>query len=225
MSSLRIEFRWEILDLLHIGTGLSRIGYADRVIRVDHKGIPFIPGGAVKGAVRGAAERVARWLCRSIPPETETESMPKHPMLRRIFAPQPGDPFCRFVDARLAGPAGEPMRLSSTAINDSGSAKANTLRTIEAWNGSGNFASTIEVLCPELTAYRASRGFDLDLLLAAILSVEAIGGKKNSGFGAVKCALLKADGIDIAQHFTPDRLVALGNELEREEGPHANVAA
>ena len=100
MPGLTIDFHWQLQDFLHIGTGMSRAGYADRTIRVDSEGAVFLNGGAVKGAIRGSAERIARWLYPNIPAEREDESMPKHPMLRRVFAAIPGDAYAEPASTR-----------------------------------------------------------------------------------------------------------------------------
>src|SRR5208283_2033725 len=89
MKRFELTAVWRVPGSLHIGTGLSRNGVADRIIRIDPSTRrPMVPGDAVKGAVRGLAERTVRWLAPATKPEGNDDSIPKHPALRRLFRVQ-----------------------------------------------------------------------------------------------------------------------------------------
>src|ERR1017187_2779010 len=115
MNSLEITCFWKRDGPLHAGTGLSRMGYADRLIRRNPDGQAFIPGDAVKGTVRMSAERLLRWLLPDAEAEKEDKSAPTHPVLRRLFQPDEYGVFYRFAPAlyRTVKPV-DPVRISST---------------------------------------------------------------------------------------------------------------
>src|ERR1039458_4207656 len=105
MAAFQLTATWSFRSQFHIGTGLSG-GGADRAVRKrtilrdddepdestsavvrGPRTIPEVSGDAIKGAIRGSAERMVRWLIhpRELP-EQEDNSWPRHPALRRIFA-------------------------------------------------------------------------------------------------------------------------------------------
>src|SRR5437763_10669223 len=89
MKRFDLTATWRVRASIHIGTGLSRNGIADRIVRLDPATRqPCLPGDAVKGAIRGLAERVVRWLAPTTNSESEEHSIPAHPALVRLFAPQ-----------------------------------------------------------------------------------------------------------------------------------------
>ncbi len=183
MSEVTIEFNWKIRGPLHVGTGLSRIGDADRLIRLSADDSPYIPGEAVKGAVRGAAERLARWLGADVKAgESDADSTPKHPMLRRLFSPH-AEALYRFSPAVLRSPSTKPVALPSTAIDhETGTALDHTLRLVESLRGGAVFRARVMyrgVTPPERQ--------DCIFLMAAITATDAIGGKKGIGWGQVEC--------------------------------------
>src|SRR5881397_143318 len=117
--NLAIQCHWKLLGPLHAGTGLSRGGYADRLIRRDADGNPFLPGDAVKGAIRMSAERLLRWLHPQFPiREEEDKSLPTHPILRRIFQPDDSGVFYHFAPARRPDCCESvPFTLATTSID------------------------------------------------------------------------------------------------------------
>src|ERR1035441_1524932 len=76
MMPVKVTFTWKIRGSLHIGTGMSRLGDVDRIIRLDRQGEPAIEGEQLKGAIRGSAERLIRWLGAASEPECD--SYPQH---------------------------------------------------------------------------------------------------------------------------------------------------
>ncbi len=140
MSGFKLEFTWVFDTPIHFGTGLSRSGFADRLIRLDANKNPYLPGDAVKGAVRGSAERLARWLGAPVKVEAEDHSLPGHPVLERLFrASDENGRYYRFGAGRFER-GGSNVTFSSTAIDQkSGAAKDDTLRTLQAWSRGARF--------------------------------------------------------------------------------------
>jgi CRISPR/Cas system CSM-associated protein Csm3 (group 7 of RAMP superfamily) len=204
---LIIKWTWEVTAPLHVGSGLSRPGLADRLIRLTAKGEPFIPGDAVKGAIRGAAERLVRWLHPSLPPEAEDHSRPVSPVLQRIFSPEPKGPIYRFHRADYCPGSGNAFVIASTAVDPrSGVAKEGTLRSMQAWGRGARFRGCIEGYGgqwhkPDSEDYR-----DLLVLLAALLLTEDIGGRRSAGFGQLRllCWESNIPGLNLAEVWRPE---------------------
>lgn len=185
-----ISYVWTVRGSLHIGTGMSRLGDVDRIIRVDRQQQPAIEGEQVKGAVRGAAERLVRWLGATIP--EQNLSFPAHPVLRRLFAPR-ADALVRFESAR-ATIAPKTVRLASTAINhEKGAAEDKTLRVVEATGPGSCFQGRIGVY-GSWDSDRARR--DILFLCCSLLATDAIGSRKGTGFGMIETSSLACDLVD-----------------------------
>lgn len=195
MQQVIVEFDWKIRTPLHIGTGMSRIGGPDRLIRQDAHNEPYIPGEAVKGAIRGSAERLAGWLSGHVPGDN-ADSAPRNPVLRRIFQTSSiytCDVWWRFEPAlKHKGSASPRTELASTAIDpDSEVAKDHTLRVMEALWGGVLFKGRIEAFAADWSEPARQ---DLLFLCAAVLATEGIGGKKGIGFGRIECEDLRCTG-------------------------------
>src|SRR4051794_299744 len=117
MSFITFVCFWSLEGPLHAGTGLSRGGFADRLICRRSDGTAFLRGDAVKGAIRMSAERLLHWLVPDAEPEDEDKSFPKNAVLRRIFQPDESALFYRFEQAWLRSESREPSRISSTALS------------------------------------------------------------------------------------------------------------
>lgn len=76
MSQLKIEWKWKLKGQFHIGAGIGRVGYADSILRKNGTGNYFIPGDAVKGAVREGAERLLHWLLSDRKKDEPSTSFP-----------------------------------------------------------------------------------------------------------------------------------------------------
>ena len=208
MTGFQLTATLSFRTSFHIGTGLSGAG-VDRTVRVrervekdedDPKAIakrfitPDLTGEAIKGSIRGSAERILRWLIApEMPeglPEGELDSLPKHPALQRIFAAQSlarangmRPPLYRFASPRFLD-GGKLMVQAGTAINPSqGTAEENTLRVSQNWSANAFFALTIEGRGgawedPDSLDYQ-----DLMLLVSAFAAASQIGGRKGSGMG------------------------------------------
>src|SRR5208337_1986979 len=141
MPELTIEFTWGLVTPSHVGTGLSQVGYVDRLVR-SWDGCPYLPGDAVKGAIRASAERLYRWLDPNAPKEAAAEpsSVPDNAVLRRIFAPQlaresnSNSPIYRFHPARSKDRPRKIPRAGTAIETVTGTAKEQSLRVIETWD-------------------------------------------------------------------------------------------
>jgi CRISPR/Cas system CSM-associated protein Csm3 (group 7 of RAMP superfamily) len=191
MSRIEITWKWCFSGALQIGTGLAKAGDADRLIRLEN-GQPFIPGDAVKGAIRGSAERLVRWL-GAVLPEDDDSSTPKHPALIRLFASGGDGPWIRFEPASFVS-GGKLMHVSQTAIYpDTGAARHASLRISESWSRGAEF----EVKATGRGVALTPRSDEILLLAAAIVGVEQVGGRRGIGAGAVELRDLRVAGDPI----------------------------
>jgi CRISPR/Cas system CSM-associated protein Csm3 (group 7 of RAMP superfamily) len=187
MTPVTVTFTWKIRGSLHMGTGMSRLGDVDRLIRLDRHGEPSIEGEQIKGAIRGSAERLIRWLGGA--DQAAKDSYPRHPVIQRLFAPRP-DALVRFEPAQLQDTPeiqGTPTvtRIASTSIDhESGAAAAKTLRAIEAVKRGASFSCRISLYGDWSSPQSRS---DILFLCAAVLCSDAIGSRAGSGFGIVDC--------------------------------------
>jgi len=210
MKRFELTAVWRVSGSLHIGTGLSRNGVADRIIRIGPStGRPMVPGDAVKGAIRGLAERTVRWLAPTTEPEGRDDSVPKHPALRRLFRVQSGEALYRFFPAiHIKG--GKPVSVAGTSINpETGVARDETLRVLQSWSGGSTFRLRIEGRGGEWLDSNSRDYLDLILLLAALVSTDGIGGHKGTGQGAVTIEDLQLSPLalpDLADRGLLERL-------------------
>jgi CRISPR/Cas system CSM-associated protein Csm3 (group 7 of RAMP superfamily) len=185
MNSVELNFHWTFTGPLHMGTGLSAAGYADRLVRLVN-GVPQIPGEAVKGAIRGSAERIARWLEGIEELEAEDNSAPRNRVLQRLFASGEKAAFYRFQGANFTG-GGTKTRVSATAIGENGVALDETLRTVEVWSRGADFEVVIRGYQGSWDDEQTDDWRDLLFLKAAIMATEGLGGKKGIGYGQLAC--------------------------------------
>lgn len=182
MNNLTIEFTWIVSSRLHVGSGLSRLGYADRCLQKDKEGIVRYSGDAVKGAIRHSAEAVLRWLIPGVPEEDNEDSAPPPGVLRRLFQSHESGKYWRFEMPKVERLLGLATTYASTAIDpDSGVAKTATLRTRETWDKGAQIRGRITGFNIDTDADWA----DAMLLVAAIASTEQIGGGRGTGLGEV----------------------------------------
>ena len=220
MSDLEITWKWDVTAPLHIGSGFSRAGFADRLVRIEEDGHAVIPSDAVKGAIRGSAEQLARWL-GSKQKEIEDASLPVIPVLKRIFAPSETSSFYRFPGCVSEEPV-KAYTFASTKIDpDSRTALDNTLRTIELLPGGVTFSGKVQLLAGEWTDETNRDYKDLLFLLAAIASTTGIGGKKGSGVGKLKCRDLSAGGTPYSGLLTKVETIQTLRTLVLGERAHA----
>ena len=212
MNDLEITWKWEVTAPLHIGNGFSRAGFADRLVRIDKKGHAVIPSDAVKGAIRGSAEQLARWLGLQEEEKEET-SYPKLPVLRRIFAPTETSSFYRFPGC-VSEQAVAAYTFTSTKIHPTNrSAEDNTLRTIELLPSGMTFAGKVQLLAGDWSDVSKPDHKDLCFLLVAISSTAGIGGKKGNGLGKLQCKELRVNGVSYSDLLTKLETIQLLRKL------------
>lgn len=196
--TLTISFTWETTTPMGIHTGLARAGGVDQVVRarktVDGILLPEIPGEAVKAVIREAAERILRWQGINKEADDPDRSIPKLPVLARLFArqwvPKEKDRsdalyFFRGTRGDLATEH-EKMEQAGTKIDPlTGTAAHNTLRTVEAWKPKTEFQVQIRGENGNWSSGTQDHK-DLCLLLMAIVCVDSVGGGWGIGRGGVK---------------------------------------
>ncbi len=225
MSTLRIEWVWRLDGPLHIGSGLSRIGHADRLIRRDRDRRPHLPGDAVKGAIRMSAERLLRWLDSETGLEPEDKSLPSHPITRRIFNPSDEGAYYRFLPGELPANAA-PFTISSTALSaESRVARTETLRTIEASSRLDQWLIKIEAEGGNWEDQESQDWKDCLFLLAAIVSADNIGGKRGSGFGrvALQDAPLSIGGPSVDRLRDESTILKISEHARTERQTGSNI--
>lgn len=206
MSQLKIKWVWKLKGQFHIGTGIGRVGYADSILRKDGEGNFFIPGDAVKGAVRESAERLMHWLLPDREKNEPSTSFPDLPLLKSVFAPQPEKTFYRFYPGRPFGAIPSIMCPASTAIkNANGVADDATLRITETLAPDVTFHVSLTGENGTWNTENISDKMTVLFLLASILVTESIGGKKGVGHGEVTVGSLscEVDGMDILHQLLP----------------------
>jgi len=214
MCNQVLSWTWTTAGPLHIGNGFSRAGFVDRAVRLDPAGHAICPGSAVKGAIRGSAEQLVRWLLASsghpLPEESDRESFPRSEVVRRIFAPGDRGPLYRFTGCRSMLPC-RPQTYSSTRIDlSSGSAMDQTLRTIEFLPKGIVFEGRIELSGGDWSHDNdSSDGKDALFLAAAIAATERIGGKKGLGTGRVLCGNIAVTGRPLTEELTSGTIFSL----------------
>jgi len=188
MGQIRITFSWKTTTALALRTGHAS-GGLDAMVRVRN-GKPEIPGEAVKGAIREAAERLLRWQGKLSGREKDSSPWPPpSEQLRRIFASDlaqhEGRPRVFYKFNAATGSTVRRLSVSSTAIETStGVARDETLRLLEYWSLGIDFNLSVDGRNGEWET--GTRDYnDLLLLLAAIVSVTAVGGDQGTGNGQV----------------------------------------
>lgn len=206
MARVDLSWTWELCSPLHCGSGVSCPNTADRLVSRDGQGKPYIPGDAVKGALRMAAEQIIAWLSK--PKESVYQGNTAEPRCKLLASLFGGRARSHFEPARLQSEQ-QILRLASTAIDhQTGVAKKDTLRTVEAVAAGAKFSAACSVwLEPTSPSKEIKEEPSLTLLLAALAAAEAIGGKAGIGWGQVKVeeVTLKTDD---GNKLTPGQLLS-----------------
>jgi CRISPR/Cas system CSM-associated protein Csm3 (group 7 of RAMP superfamily) len=197
--NLTIKFTWTTKTPLRIHTGMARAGSVDRTVR-ERDGKPVLPGEAVKASIREAAERILRWQKNSLSAEKNDASIPTHPVLQRLFAPNSVSSCAKASSARYYFRSSvaasdvqqnDRMEITSTAINDeTGTSAHNMLRSVELWRPGIKFDIEIEGTSGDWSDGSPDR-IDLSLLFMAIAAVDSIGGGWGIGCGELSLSDLK----------------------------------
>lgn len=201
-AALRIDFA----SAWHVGSGLGDGQVADAILVRDHDGLPFLPGRAIKGALREGAWRLGQcrpdlrtaedflWGSRSVgvdsnwpgrlavspaelPPELRQELLSHTPPIREDFV---RDMTCL---------------QSQTALTPRRTVLKHSLRTLECGIPGIRFEAVMQVDAPG--AY-----FDwLRLYFQAVCAaVKSMGAHRARGLGA---CLIRFDGHDGAVGLPP----------------------
>ena len=218
MVEIRVAWEWKSLSPLHVGSGLSRLGVADSLVQRDPDGNAVIYGEAVKGAIRMGAEQVASWLGA---PQHEHYAAqgtaePRSWPLARLFG---GEAVARCTPATLVRDREDPKAgvssqvVASTSIDrTTGTADDQTLRKTEIVPAGLRFRATYTASVAESEADVVET-----LLIAALTSVESIGGKAGIGWGRMVLGSVRVT-VDGNCHapaaaVAPDRLERLRCEI------------
>jgi CRISPR/Cas system CSM-associated protein Csm3 (group 7 of RAMP superfamily) len=236
MRSERIEvhYRLHCCTAFHCGTGL-RHGLIHRSIARDARGYLYIPGSTLKGVLRDHATSLASLLGL----ETRyphnlgrdvSEFTDRSDIITLIFGSrfQPGTLF--FDDARLCD---EDRTFFRPSLDDTsfmtqqtetrtqvslsrltGTAQRKLLFSTEYGVPEVYFEGCVYGRLGGVSLIEGTTTYSLILLLAALRSLEQIGGNKSTGAGRVTCAItgLAVDGTDQTQAV--DDYLALLPEFE-----------
>jgi len=204
MSATELALRIEFLSDWHVGTGDTLSIDVDAAVARDHEGFPTVPAKTVTGLLRDAAEQLASSLGDGW-----------RPWVRLVFGDQVGESAAG--TARPAALSVRPARLrerlrraigadpdandlvrllsatrSSTAVDERGTARSGSLRTIEVARAG------LVLLAPvRLHLDGPSRDTALAMLSACARLTEAIGGGRRRGLGRARVALVQVhDGAE-----------------------------
>lgn len=203
---VEIDVRVELESPLHIGSGSLADSLADKPIIKDARGLALVPGSALKGKVRHAAEQIARGLGRRVCDAPYPDRMCKADnlcLVCRIFGAPEHPAAIRFGSLTLEPADAWPKDRGWASLFDSDvragvglsrarrTAQEDLLYTVETWRGS-----------PALTLRGAVRGElaeirEAALLAAALRAVRTLGGNRSRGLGW--CSIVptvRLDGIE-----------------------------
>jgi CRISPR/Cas system CMR subunit Cmr4 (Cas7 group RAMP superfamily) len=195
----------------HVGSGQGTAA-VDRPLRRRTAGprgerVPFVPGSQIKGVLRHHCERLAALLGASVPtPHIVTSAVPgevlknfrplvqSELLIDRLFGSRfQGD--CLFVHDAVSSHASKNQVLlhSRTAIDRvSGTVRDRSLFVTEKAQAGGEaLHSTLQARHPPRVLTQDGDGFPFEyaLLLAGLLSLEALGGDKSTGLGKCRLAI------------------------------------
>jgi len=211
MRKIDLTWTWALKSPLHPGSGHELPGYADRLVQKDADGNPFIPGDAVKGALRLSAEEVARWLGVGNLYDTSgggPGDKPPEPGWAPLAALFGGKAQAHFSPISIQ--KGATRRIASTALDADGRAKDETLRTIEVVDAGASLSGRVEVWVADELAKAVET-----LLVAALAATESLAGKAGIGWGRVDLCDVKLAGRSVVpdQVCSKERLEALKGEF------------
>ena len=200
MKSQRLDLCYRIIwqGRWHVGSGYQS-AVADRLLRRLPNDAPFVPGSQIKGVLRHQCERLALALgLKVINPhagiEEDEQNLIKHftplkksdLMVDRLFGSRyQGE--CLFVTNAV--PVSSEVESATsvqarTAIDRvTGTVMEQHLFTTELTEGDVNLRGKIRARHPAgvLTQYEDGFPYEYDLLVAALLSLDALGGDKSLG--------------------------------------------
>lgn len=190
----------------HVGSGY-RSAVADRLLRRLHDGSPFVPGSQIKGVLRHQCERLALALdLEAVDPHASSEEhdrqLVKHftplakskLMVDRLFGSRyQGE--CLFVTnaASTSSEAKSATFVQTRTAMDrvTGTVMEQHLFTTELTEGDIELRGTIRARHPAGVLTQEDDGFpyEYSLLIAGLLSLDALGGDKSVGLGRCRIDL------------------------------------
>ena len=233
MKPQRLDLCYHIIwqGRWHVGSGYQS-AVADRLLRRLPNNAPFVPGSQIKGVLRHQCERLALPLdLKVINPhagiEEDEKNLIKHfmplkksdLMVDRLFGSRyQGE--CLFVTNAVPMPSEVESATSvqaRTAIDRvTGTVKEQHLFTTELTEGDTNLRGKIRARHPAGVLTQDEDGFpyEYDLLLAALLSLDALGGDKSLGLGRCKIHLERKSLRWNNQHISLDKILQSFQEYE-----------
>lgn len=208
MKPQRLDLCYRIIwkGRWHVGSGYQS-AVADRLLRRLHDGFPFVPGSQIKGVLRHQCERLAWALdLKAVDPhssEKHNQQLVKHftPLAKsklvvdRLFGSRyQGE--CLFVTNAAPASSGEKNTTSvqtRTAMDRvTRTVMEKHLFTTELTEGDIALQGTIRARHPAgVLTQEAADGFpyEYSLLIAGLLSLDALGGDKSVGLGRCEIKL------------------------------------
>jgi CRISPR/Cas system CSM-associated protein Csm3 (group 7 of RAMP superfamily) len=203
---IEIHYQLEFERAFHCGTGL-RVGLLHRSIARDADGFLYVPGSTIKGILRDHATQIATFLVPTmkVPSQHTLKSglahMTSQPnIVTHLFGShyQPGTLF--FDDATLCKeqqefyePFLEQQIEARTQVSMSRvtrTARSGMLFSSEYGTQGMTFDGVIYGMVKGVPIFNDTEdNYSLILLLAALSSLDRIGGGKSAGFGVVTCKL------------------------------------
>ena len=184
----------------HVSAGIGDGSGADSMLARDGEGLPFIPGRAVKGALREGARRIS--LCRSDLARAETmlwgsrslgATSNESGLLRVSCATLPDAVRCALpADPVLRAGLVKDLAVvrSQTSLTEEGVAKSHTLRSIECGMAGMSLQFTIDCQEPEGVGVEWLRAY----FHAVCVAVRGIGGHRSRGLGRCRIAMAGVSG-------------------------------
>ena len=214
MKPQRLDLCYEIVwqGRWHVGSGYQS-AVADRLLRRmgGVNGDPFVPGSQIKGLLRHQCERLALALgLEAVNPHAVTkddqQTLVKHfvPLANselitdRLFGSRYQGGYLFFTNAMPPSPDNKKKVGAQTAVQTrtaidrvTGTVMEQHLFTTELTEGEVNLQGKIQGRHPAgiLTQYDGKFPYEYALLVAGLLSLEALGGDKSTGLGRCKVKL------------------------------------
>ena len=218
----------------HVGSGYQS-AVADRLLQRLPDGAPFVPGSQVKGVLRHQCERLTLALgLKAVNPHAGTEK-DEHSLVEYFKPLEKSDLMVdRLFGSRYQGeclfvtnavPVSSEESMSSvqarTAIDRvTGTVMEQHLFTTELTEGNVNLLGKIRARHPAgvLTQYEDGFPYEYDLLVAALLSLDALGGDKSLGLGRCKIQLEPESLYWNGQRISLDKVLQSFQELPEDWG-------
>ncbi len=210
---VEVTVQVELESPLHIGSGSLADSLADKPLIKDARGLPLIPGSALKGKARHAAEQVARALghtiCDAPYPDRMCKAADKLCPVCRIFGSPSYSAPMRFGNLTLALAIDSNLKDWEQYIESEiragvglsraqRTAQEGILYTVEAFRDSPALAFRGQVRGELLEKWQAA------LLVAALRAVRTLGGNRSRGLGW--CRVLPTLRLDNVEQDIPTLL-------------------